>query len=223
MIYKLRAIVLSVRSDGLVKANEEFTAWLRGERSMPFGPNHEHVTIHLLDFADLANNQYVATSAIHLPRRGCRTACRSAVADQRAAAWCWSKPKPRCATPSVGSMARCKFTTTTNVLSPNSLSANVFSVATEGKDLRYGSIHMPVELWGPWRLDEANSAGGLNRSQKGRRVAAASTVLLDILTNFTLFATDKKKRRLKVVCRYQQYDGANRIVERVLAGYPKKG
>jgi type I restriction enzyme, R subunit len=31
------------------------------------------------------------------------------------------------------------------------------------------------------------------------------------------FATDSKKRRLKIVCRYQQYNGANRIVARVLA------
>ena len=29
VIYKLRAIVLSVRSDGLIRANEEMTAWLR--------------------------------------------------------------------------------------------------------------------------------------------------------------------------------------------------
>ena len=40
MIYKSRAIVLGVSSDGLVSANEEFTAWwLRDERSMPCGPN----------------------------------------------------------------------------------------------------------------------------------------------------------------------------------------
>src|SRR5437764_1453608 len=48
VIYKLRAILLSVRSDGLVKANEEFTAWLRGERIMPFGPNSEHTPVHLI-------------------------------------------------------------------------------------------------------------------------------------------------------------------------------
>ena len=35
MIYKLRAIVLAVRSDDLVSANEEFMAWLREERFMP--------------------------------------------------------------------------------------------------------------------------------------------------------------------------------------------
>ena len=48
-------------------------------------------------------------------------------------------------------------------------------------------------------------------------------VVLDILAHFTLFATDKKKRRIKVVCRYQQYEAANLIVQRVLAGKPRKG
>jgi len=62
VLYKLRAIVLAVRSDGLLKANEELTAWLRGDRSMPFGPNHEHVTVRLLDFENVENNQYVVTS-----------------------------------------------------------------------------------------------------------------------------------------------------------------
>ena len=48
-------------------------------------------------------------------------------------------------------------------------------------------------------------------------------VVLDILQNFTLFATDKKHRRIKIICRYQQYEATNQIVERVVAGYPKKG
>ena len=47
--------------------------------------------------------------------------------------------------------------------------------------------------------------------------------MLDLLANFTAYATDKKKRRIKIVARYQQYEGANKIVERVVAGHPKKG
>ena len=62
VLYKLRAIVLSVRSDGLVRANEEFNAWLRGERSMPFGSGNEHVTVRLIDYDDLDQNQYVVTT-----------------------------------------------------------------------------------------------------------------------------------------------------------------
>lgn len=61
MLYHLRAIVLSVRNDGLIRANEEFTAWLRGDRTMPFGENHEHTPVRLLDFETLENNQYIVT------------------------------------------------------------------------------------------------------------------------------------------------------------------
>jgi type I restriction enzyme R subunit len=48
-------------------------------------------------------------------------------------------------------------------------------------------------------------------------------VVLDILQNFTLFATDKKHRRIKVICRYQQYETTNKMIARVVAGYPRKG
>ena len=64
VLYRLRAIVMGVRSDGLVKANEEFAAWAQGERSMPFGPNGEHVTVRLIDFDDIEQNTYVVTQQL---------------------------------------------------------------------------------------------------------------------------------------------------------------
>ena len=42
--------------------------------------------------------------------------------------------------------------------------------------------------------------------------------LLDILQNFSLFTTNKRKQRIKVIPRFQQYEGANKIVERVKEG-----
>jgi hypothetical protein len=54
VIYALRAILLSVQGDGLVRANENFMAWLRGEKTMPFGPNGEHVPVRLLDLPSRA-------------------------------------------------------------------------------------------------------------------------------------------------------------------------
>src|SRR5437867_3292866 len=38
VLYRLRAILLSGSGGNLVSSNEEFTAWLTGERTMPFGP-----------------------------------------------------------------------------------------------------------------------------------------------------------------------------------------
>ena len=48
-------------------------------------------------------------------------------------------------------------------------------------------------------------------------------VILDLLANFTSYATYKGKQRVKIIARYQQYEGANKLVERVVAGHPKKG
>ena len=101
---------------------------------------------------------------------------------------------------------------------------NVFSFATEGRCFRYGSIRMPIDMWGPWRDDE-NQDEGAAAPRPGRRSKSMlrPEVVLDILQNFTLFATDKKHRRIKVICRYQQYETTNQIVERVVTGNPKKG
>ena len=66
VIYKLRAVVGGVLGGGLVGANEEFMSWVRGERTMPFGPNNEHVTIKLIDFdtAELETNSFIVSNQV---------------------------------------------------------------------------------------------------------------------------------------------------------------
>lgn len=222
VLYKLRAIVLAVRSDGLIKANEEMTAWLRGDRSMPFGPNHEHTTVRLIDFENPENNHYVVTSQFTF---------RASPAERRAdlvllvnglpLAVIEAKTPVRQAVSWLDGALQVHDDYEKNV--PELFVANVFSVATEGKELKYGSVRMPVELWGPWRGDEESTPGTLGGIKAAVSGLLRPQVLLDILAHFTLFATDKKKRRIKVVCRYQQYEAVNLIVQRVLAGRPRKG
>src|SRR2546429_576755 len=62
VIYNLRACILSVQADGLVRANENFMAWLRGEKTMPFGKNGEHVPVHLVDVVQPVNNRLTITN-----------------------------------------------------------------------------------------------------------------------------------------------------------------
>lgn len=153
VLYKLRAIVLSVRGDGLIKANEEMTAWLRGERSMPFGTNHEHVSIRLIDFENLENNQYVVTNQFVV---------RSGPAERRAdlvllvnglpLVVIEAKTPVRQAVSWLDGALQVHDDYERNV--PELFVANVFSVASEGKELMYGSIRCPVNLWGPWRGEE---------------------------------------------------------------------
>lgn len=224
VLYKLRAIVLSVRSDGLIRANEEMMAWIKGERSMPFGQNNEHVPVRLIDFDDLDQNQYVVTQQFTF-RAGSaeRRADLMLVVNGLPLVLIEAKTPTRAAVSWVDGALQVhddyeKFV-------PELFVCNVFSVATEGKEYHYGSLGLPVKDWGPWNLEDDGDAQ--KHPLKELKLAAESMlrphVVLDILSNFTLFATDKKKRRIKIICRYQQYEAANKIVERVLAGYPKKG
>ena len=224
VLYKLRAIVLSVRSDGLIRANEEMTAWMRGERSMPFGPNNEHVPVRLIDLDDLAQNHYIVTQ---------QYTYRAGPTERRADLVLLVNGLPLVLIEAKTPVKKCiswvdgavqvhddyeKFV-------PELFVCNVFSVATEGKEYRYGSLGLPIKDWGPWNLEDDGDA--LKHPLKGLKLAAESMlrphVVLDILANFTLFATNKKKQRIKIICRYQQFEAANKIVERVLAGYPRKG
>src|SRR5262249_16283558 len=100
---------------------------------------------------------------------------------------------------------------------------NVFSVATEGKEFRYGSVRMPIDLWGPWRLEDGDALPSMEQVEAAVTSMLRPGVVLDMLANFTPYATHKGKQRVKIIARYQQVDGVNRIVERVVAGKPRKG
>lgn len=225
VLYKLRAIVLSVRSDGLIRANEEMTAWMRGERSMPFGPNNEHVPVRLIDLDDLAQNQYIVTQ---------QYTYRAGPTERRADLVLLVNGLPLVLIEAKTPVKKCISWVDAAVqvhddyekFVPELFVCNVFSVATEGKAYHYGSIGLPVKDWGPWHLD-GNGEDGQHHPLKSLKLSAESMlrphVVLDILGSFTLFATNKKKQRIKIICRYQQFEAANKIVERVLAGYPRKG
>jgi len=222
VLYKLRAIVLAVRSDGLLKANEELTAWLRGDRSMPFGPNNDHATVKLIDFDQPQNNHYVVTNQFTF---------RAGPAERRAdlvllvngipLVVIEAKTPVRKAVSWLDGALQIHDDYEKNV--PELFVGSVFSVATEGKELMYGAVRMPVNMWGPWRGEDEATPGTLAGLKAAVNGLLQPRVLLDILSHFTLFATDKKKRRIKVVCRYQQYEAVNLIVGRVLSGRPKKG
>ena len=47
--------------------------------------------------------------------------------------------------------------------------------------------------------------------------------VLDFLRFFTVYATDKKHRKIKIIARFQQFQATNLIVERVLLGKIKQG
>lgn len=225
VIYKLRAILISVNQIGLVKANEEFFKWLSGEKTMPFGDNNRHVPVRLLDFDDLTNNRYVVTNQFRIHHRETKIPDVVLLINGIPVVVGEAKTPIR---PSVSWLdgAHEIHTVYENAV-PQLFVPNILSFATEGKELFYGAIRCPLEFWAPWRLesDSGDIAKSLGLAEIGKELTdlLKPARLLDILLNFSLFTTNKKKQRSKVIPRFQQYEGANKIVQRVIEGRIKKG
>lgn len=225
VIYKLRAILISVNQVGLVKANEEFFLWLTGEKTMPFGENNRHVPIKLIDFENLSNNAYTVTNQFRIHHR--ETKIPDVVMLINGIPVVVGEAK----TPIRPSVSWLDGAHEINAIYENAVPQlfvpNILSFATEGRELYYGAIRCPLEFWSPWRKEEDNNqvARALGLSEVGAELndLLNPARLLDIMRNFSLFTTNKKKQRTKVIPRFQQYEGANKIVARVKEGRIKKG
>ncbi|MFJ8795980.1 type I restriction endonuclease [Streptomyces sp. NPDC102462] len=149
VIYRLTGLVLSARSTGVVKANADFRSWLLGERSMPFGTNHEHVTVQLVDFNDLTRNTYRVATEVTFRRGGVEVRFDHVL---------WVNGLPL-VVGEAKSATRRGVTWADGALQidvyqqdvPEFFVPNAFCFATDGRDLRYGAVRTPLQKWGPWR------------------------------------------------------------------------
>ena len=224
VIYKLRTVILSVQPHNLVTQNEVFKKMIFEENSYPFGKDGRMVPIRFFGTMlkeDLALNEYVVTNQWVYPRAEggkrldivllingfpviigeLKTPVRSAITWLDAAGDISAYEK------SIPAM----FVT------------NIFNFATEGRCYRYGAVNMPINMWGPWHTASHKVEGGLADVKISAEDMITPENVMDIFQFFTMFATDKKYRKYKIICRYQQFEGATMIVSRVVAGYPKKG
>ncbi len=225
VIHKLRAILITVGNVGLVRANEEFARWLRGEISMPIGKDHEHVNIRLIDFDNIDNNTFLLTNQFKIRVR--ETKIPDIVMFVNGIPLVVGEVK----TPVRPAVTWFDGAHDIHVIyenaAPQLFVPNVFSFASEGKELYIGGVRTPLEFWSPWRLedekDELHHFAGMQDVARQVTHLLKPSTLLDILQYFTIYATSSKKKKIKVVCRYQQYEGANAIVERVKEGKIKKG
>jgi type I restriction enzyme, R subunit len=107
---------------------------------------------------------------------------------------------------------------------PHVFVGNAFNFATEGKHFRYGGVGAPLEKWGPWYAGCERREGTLEDVKRSFLAMVKPGVVLDIYRNFSLYRPNKKQTGLiKIICRYQQYEGANAIVSRCVEGKVRKG
>lgn len=108
---------------------------------------------------------------------------------------------------------------------PRLFYTNLLLVRTCGEKAEFGSITSGHEHFYAWKdiWPESNqsytSPLGVEREQeKLIQGLLAPATLLDVLRTCTVFMDTDSGRRIKVVCRYQQYRAARKIVDRLRAG-----
>ena len=223
VVYKLRAVIQAGASGSLVAANEEFAAWLKGEKTMPFGPDGQHETIYLLDLEHPENDDHIVSTEVTYSRgrverrfdlvffvNGMPLVVGEAKSPVRPA-YSW-----------VDAASQLHDDYEKNI--PMFFVPVVMEFATEGKEIHYGTVGNPLGVWGPWREDRPGVfAVGVQMVKEAVDGLLTPSVLVDFTRFFTVFATDSKHRKIKIIARYQQFLAANAIVNRVTDGRIKKG
>lgn len=224
VIYKLRSLINTTKEHNLVSQNEKFKKLIFEENSFPFGKDGRMTPIKFfgtMTEEELAKNEYVVTNQWVYPieKGGKRFDIVLLINGFPFVIGELKTPVRDSITWLDGAQDIHDYERTV----PQMFCCNVFNFASEGKTFRYGAINAPLNKWGPWHTAEHKTEGTLKDVEIDVADMMTPEHVMDIFQFFSLFATDKKKRLYKVVCRYQQFEGANLIIERVKAGYPKKG
>ena len=224
VIMKLRALILSVRPHNLIQQNEDFKKLIFEKNSFPFGKDGRSVPIKFFGTItkdELAKNEYIVTNQWVYPQQqdGKRFDIVLLINGIPVAIGELKTP----VRPAISWLDGAEDIEKYEKSVPQMFVPNVFNFASEGKCYRYGSVGMPAAKWGPWHTPDNKREGSLADVKVSMEDMITPEKVMDIFQFFTLFATDKKHQKYKIICRYQQYEGANLIVQRVVAGYPRQG
>ena len=234
VIYKLRAAITSGgQADGLVEANDRFRKLLFEENSYPFGANGDNINIRFFsDGKDKDGNDYkdrcVVTNQWEYPRLskegGKRLDLVFLINGIPMVIGEAKSPVQSQVTWADGATDIMHYQKSI----PEMFVPNILCFASEGKELQYAGIGCPVDKWGPWFADEERMHGSMLKVQHNYLELISPERLLDIYRFYSVFTGTPSGKKIKIVCRYQQYLGGEAIVQRVLNTYrnrkgPRKG
>lgn len=230
VIYKLRACITSgSSSDELITANDKFRKLLFEENSYPFGENGDNINIRFFAKTDDAyKNRCIVTNQWEYPRKskegGKRLDLVYVINGIPMVVGEAKTPVKASVTWADGAADIMHYQRSI----PEMFVPNILTFASEGRELQYASIGCPVDKWGPWFADEERKHGTLEDTEHNYVSLMTPERLLDIYRFYSVFTGTSGGRKIKIVCRYQQYLGGEAIVQRVLSTYtngsgPRKG
>ena len=104
---------------------------------------------------------------------------------------------------------------------PRLFHCNLLLIRTSGMEADYGTITSGDEHFYPWKTQwpqPDETAEGMNQQQQLISGMLNKANLLSMLRTSSVFMDTDGRPRIKVVCRYQQFRAANKIVERLRNG-----
>ena len=217
VLARLRAVLLGVRNDGLVSANEEFVQWMCGRRTVKYIGTDKDAQVRIIDFENpRANTLRVTTEAKFQVGRESR----------RYDIVLWVNGLPlvvgEMKTPVGTSVSWLNGATDIHNgyerKTPEFFVPNAFSFASEGREFHYGAVGQPPELWLNWSATtDPIMPPGLPAVLRSAELLLTPEMVLDILRSFTLYssrATGAGAVRMKVIPRYPQVEAVAAIIAR---------
>ncbi|MBU6162917.1 MAG: type I restriction endonuclease subunit R, partial [Myxococcales bacterium] len=159
----IRSVILSANNEGLLAANERMTTLMRGDHTVRYVGTEQHVPLRLIDFEDPASNRLVVSEEVAFGTKG---------SGRRFDVVLWVNGIPlvviETKTPVKASVswlnAARDVANTYEAERPSFFAPNVFSVATEGRELHYGAVGQAAESWLMWgSTDDPYDLGGFER------------------------------------------------------------
>ena len=228
VVYRLRAACsIGTNHEELINANDRFRNLLFEENSYPFGEDGENINIRF--FSDVpSENRCVVTNQWEFPRTskegGKRLDLVYVINGIPVAIGEVKTPTKPSVTWADGATDIVHYQKSI----PEMFVPNILCFASEGRELQYASVGCPADKWGPWFADEERHHGTLEDVEHNYLTLITPERLIDIYRYYTVFSGTPSGRKIKIVCRYQQYLGGEAIVQRVLSTYragkgPRKG
>jgi type I restriction enzyme R subunit len=191
VIYKLRSLILAVQPHDLVAQNERFKKLVFEENSFPFGKDGRMIPIRFFGTGTkdaIALNRYTVTNQWVFPKEdGGKRLDVVALINGFPVAIGEMKTPTRNAVmwlDGAGDISAYEKSI------PQMFVTNVFNFATEGKCYCYGSVCMPINLWGPWHTPHNKHEGTLADVARSIVDMFTPDKVMDIFQFFTLFATE---------------------------------
>ena len=217
VLARLRAVLLGVRNDGLVGSNEEFVQWMCGRRTVKYIGTEKDAQVRLIDFDNPKSNilRITTEATFHAGRE-----------HRRYDIVLWVNGLPvvvgEMKTPVNANISWLNGATDIHNAyerkTPEFFVPNVLSFASEGRELHYGAVCQPPELWLNWSstTDEIMPPG-LPSVIRSAELLLNPEMVLDILRSFTLYSsrpTAAGALRVKVIPRYPQVEAVAAIIAR---------